>query len=82
MLKLIIFLILIFSINYLIFNFIISKKDIGIMRIIIPISFTLLIFGIIFTLLPRFGINPFIFFQLIIPKIVSFFSMLRGINLN
>ena len=82
MLKLIIFLVIIFSIAYFVFNLFMSKRENESAKFIFPIILTLLVVVIIFFILPRFGINPFIFFQLIIPKIVSFFSMLRGINLN
>ena len=79
MLKIIFFLILIFSIIYLITNFFSSKRDNGAMKFIIPIVFTLLIIGIIFFILPRFGLNPFVLFQTIISKLIPYLSMLRGI---
>ena len=79
MLKIIIFLVLIFSIIYLITNFIISKRENSILKFIIPIAFTLIIVGIMFFILPRFGFNPLIFFQTIISKIIPYLSILRGI---
>ena len=79
MLKIIIFLILIFTSLYLIINFILSKKENSVIKFIIPIVFTLLIIGIIIFILPRFGLNPFVLFQTIISKIIPYLSMLRGI---
>ena len=79
MLRIIIFLVIIFTIIYLITNFIISKKQSGNLKFIIPILFTLLIVGIIFFILPRFGLNPFFLFQTIISKVIPYLSMLRGI---
>ncbi len=79
MLKVIIFLVIIFSIIYLISNLIMSKRENGRVRFIIPIVLTLLITGVIFFILPRFGLNPLVLFQTIISKIIPFLSMLRGI---
>ena len=79
MLKIIIFLVLIFTIIYFVTNFIISKKQNVLLKFIIPIAFTLIIVGILFFILPRFGLNPFTLFQTIISKIIPYFSMLRGI---
>ena len=79
MLKIIIFLVLIFTIIYLITNFILSKRQNGLVKFIIPIALTLIIVGILFFILPRFGLNPFTLFQTIISKIIPYFSMLRGI---
>ncbi len=78
MLKFIIFLALIFTIIFLITNFIISKREKGILKFIIPIAFILIIVGIIFFILPRFGFNPLILFQAIISKIIPYLSILRG----
>ena len=78
MLKIIIFFV-IFTIIYLIANFILSKRKYGRVKFIIPIVLALLIIGIIFIILPRFGLNPFVLFQTIISKIIPYFSMLRGI---
>ena len=79
MLKIIIILILIFTIIYFVTNFIISKRQNGLVRFIVPIAFTLIIVGILFFILPRFGLNPLVFFQTIISKIIPYLSMLRGI---
>ena len=79
MLKIIFFLVLVFTIIYLITNFITSKRENGPMKFLIPIVFTLLIVGIIFFILPRFGLNPFVLFQTIISKIIPYLSILRGI---
>ena len=79
MLKIIIFLVLIFTVIYLFTNFIMSKRQNGRLRLIIPIVFTLIIVGIIFFILPRLGLNPFVLFQTIISKIIPYLSMLRGI---
>ena len=81
MLKIIIFLVLIFTIIYLITNFIISKRKNGLLKFIIPIAFTLIIVGVIFFILSRFGLNPLVLFQTIISKIIPYLSMLRGIIL-
>ena len=79
MLKIIIFLVLIFTIIYFVTNFIMSKRQNGHVKLIIPIALTLIIVGILFFILPRFGLNPFTLFQTIISKIIPYFSMLRGI---
>ena len=79
MFKIIIFLVLIFTIIYFVTNFIMYKKQNGLLKFIIPIAFTLIIVGILFLILPRFGLNPFTLFQTIISKIIPYFSMLRGI---
>ena len=79
MLKIIIFLVLIFTIIYLITNLILSKRQNGLIKFIIPIVFTLIIVGILFLILPRFGLNPFALFQTIISKVIPYLSMLRGI---
>ena len=79
MLKLIIFLVIIFSIAYFIFNLFMSKRDHGSAKFMLPIMLTLLIVVIIFFILPRFGINPIALFQNIASKIIPFISMLRGI---
>ncbi len=79
MLKIIIFLVIIFSIAYLLFNLFISKRKDGNAKLIIPITLTLLILMIIFFILPRFGINPVALFQTISAKIIPFLSMIRGI---
>ena len=79
MLKLIIFLVIIFSIAYFVFNLFMSKRDHGSARFILPIMLTLLIVVMIFFILPRFGINPVALFQNIVSKIIPFISMLRGV---
>ena len=79
MLKIIIFLVLVFTIIYFVTNFIMSKRQNGLVKFIIPIVFILIIVGILFFILPRFGLNPLILFQTIISKIIPYLSMLRGI---
>ena len=79
MLKIIIFLVLTFTIIYLITNFILSKRENGLSKFIIAIVFSLIILGIIFFILPRFGLNPLVLFQTIISKLIPYLSMLRGI---
>ena len=79
MLKFIIFLVIIFSIAYLVFNLLMSKRENGSAKFIIPIMMTLLVVVMIFFILPRFGINPVALFQNIVSKIIPFISMLRGI---
>ena len=79
MLKIIIFLVLIFTIIYFVTNFILFKKQNGLVKFIVPIAITLIIVGILFFVLPRFGLNPLVFFQTIISKIIPYLSMLRGI---
>ena len=78
MFKIIIFLVLIFTIIYFVTNFIMSKRQNSLVKFIIPIAFTLIIVGILFFILPRFGLNPLILFQTIISKIIPYLSMLRG----
>ena len=79
MLKIIIFLVLVFTIIYFVTNFILSKRYNGLVKFIIPIALTLIIVGFLFFILPRFGLNPLVFFQTIISKIIPYLSMLRGI---
>ena len=79
MLKIIIFLVLIFTIIYFITNFIISKRQNSLLKFIIPIVLILIILGILFIILPRFGLNPLILLQTVISKIIPYLSMLRGI---
>ena len=79
MLKIIIFLVLIFTIIYFITNFIMSKRQNSLLKFIIPIVLILLISGILFIILPRFGLNPLILLQTVISKIIPYLSMLRGI---
>ena len=79
MLKLIFFLVIIFSIAYFVFNLFMSKREHGSAKLILTIMLTLLIVVMIFFILPRFGINPIALFQNIASKIIPFISMLRGI---
>ena len=79
MLKIIIFLVLIFTIIYFIMIFIMSKRQNGVLKLIIPIVLILIILGILFLILPRFGLNPLILLQTVISKIIPYLSMLRGI---
>ncbi len=79
MLKIIIFLVLIFTIIYFITNFIMSKRQNNLLKFIIPILLILIILGILFIILPRFGLNPLILLQTVISKIIPYLSMLRGI---
>tara|TARA_B100000212_G_scaffold43760_1_gene28178 strand:- start:626 stop:871 length:246 start_codon:yes stop_codon:yes gene_type:complete len=79
MLKIIIFLIIIFLVVYFALNLLISKRENGSARFVTPIMLTLLILIIIFFILPRFGINPVVLFQTITSKIIPFLSMIRGI---
>ena len=79
MLKLIIFLVIIFSIAYFVFNLFMSKREHASAKFILPIMLTLLIVVMIFFILPRFGINPIALFQNFVSKIIPFISMLRGI---
>ena len=79
MLKLIIFLVIIFSIAYFVFNLFMSKREHGSAKFILPIMLTLLIVVMIFFILPRFGINPVGLFQTIASKIIPLISMLKGI---
>ena len=82
MFKIIIFLTISFTVCFLILNLIKTKKKHESLKYIIPISLTLIIFGLIFIVLPRFGINPFNLIQTLISKIIPFFTMLRGITIN
>ena len=79
MLKIIIFLVLTFTIIYFITNFIMSKRQNSLLKFIIPIVLVLIILGILFIILPRFGLNPLILLQTVISKIIPYLSMLRGI---
>ena len=79
MFKIIIFLVLIFTIIYFVTNIVMSNRHNNLVKFIIPIAFTLIIVGILFFILPRFGLNPLILFQTIISKIIPYISMLRGI---
>ena len=79
MLKIIIFLVLIFTIIYFITNFIMSKRQNSLLKFIIPILLILIILGVLFIILPRFGLNPLILLQTVISKIIPYLSMLRGI---
>ena len=79
MLKLIIFLVIIFSIAYFVFNLFMSKRENESAKFIFPIILTLLVVVMIFFILPRFGINPFALFQNFVSKIIPFISMLRGV---
>ena len=79
MLKLIIFLVIIFSIAYFVFNLFMSKREHASAKFILPIMLMLLVLVMIFFILPRFGINPVALFQNIVSKIIPFISMLRGI---
>ena len=82
MFKIIIFLTITFTVCFLLLNLIKINKKHESLKYIIPISLTLIIFGIIFIVLPRFGINPFNLIQTLISKIIPFFTMLRGIIIN
>ena len=79
MLKIIVFLVIIFSIAYFVFNLLMSKREHGSAKYILPIILTLFIAVMIFFILPRFGINPIALFQNFVTKIIPFISMLRGI---
>ena len=79
MFKIIIFLVVIFTIIYFVTNIIMSKRHNSLVKFIIPIAFTLIIVGILFFILPRFGLNPFAIFQTIISKVIPYLSMLRSI---
>ena len=82
MFKIIIFLTITFTICFLLLNLIKINKKHESLKYIIPISLTLIIFGIIFIILPRLGINPFNLIQTLISKIIPLFTMLRGITIN
>ena len=82
MLKIFIFVTITFTVCFLLLNLIKTKKKHESLKYLVPISLTLIIFGIIFIVLPRFGINPFNLIQTLISKIIPFFTMLRGIIIN
>ena len=82
MFKIIIFLTITFTVCFLLLNLIKTNKKHESLKYIIPISLTLIIFGIIFIILPRLGINPFNLIQTLISKIIPLFTMLRGITIN
>ena len=82
MFKIIIFLTITFTVCFLLSNLIKINKKHKSLKYIIPISLTLIIFGIIFIILPRLGINPFNLIQTLISKIIPLFTMLRGITIN
>ena len=79
MLKIIIFLVLFFTIIYFITNFILSKRQNALVKFIIPIVLTLIILGILFFILPRLGLNPLGLIQTVISKIIPYLSILRGV---
>ena len=79
MLKIFIFLVIIFLVAYFVLNLLMSKRENGSTKHLIPIMLTLLILIMIFFILPRFGINPVVLFQTITSKIIPFLSMIRGI---
>ena len=82
MLKIFIFFTITFTVCFLLLNLIKTKKKHESLKYLVSISLTLIIFGIIFIVLPRFGINPFNLIQTLISKIIPFFTMLRGITIN
>ena len=82
MFKIIIFLTITFTVCFLLLNLIKINKKHESLKYIIPISLTLIIFGITFIILPRLGINPFNLIQTLISKIIPLFTMLRGITIN
>ena len=82
MFKIIIFLTITFTVCFLLLNLIKINKQHASLKYIIPISLTLIIFGIIFIILPRLGINPFNLIQTLISKIIPLFTLLRGITIN
>ena len=82
MFKIIIFLTITFTVCFLLLNLIKINKKHESLKYIIPISLTLIIFGILFIILPRLGINPFNLIQTLISKIIPLFTMLRGITIN
>ena len=82
MLKIFIFVTITFIVCFLLLNLIKTKKKHESLKYLVSISLTLIIFGIIFIVLPRFGINPFNLIQTLISKIIPFFTMLRGITIN
>ena len=82
MFKIIIFLTITFTVCFLLLNLIKINKKHESLKYIIPISLTLITFGVIFIILPRLGINPFNLIQTLISKIIPLFTMLRGITIN
>ena len=82
MLKIFIFVTITFTVCFLLLNLIKTKKKHESLKYLVSISLTLIIFGIIFIVLPRFGINPFNLIQTLISKIIPLFTMLRGITIN
>ena len=82
MLKIFIFVTITFTVCFLLLNLINTKKKHESLKYLVSISLTLIIFGIIFIVLPRFGIKPFNLIQTLISKIIPFFTMLRGITIN
>ena len=82
MLKIFIFVTITCTVCFLLLNLIKTKKKHDSLKYLVPISLTLIIFGIFFIVLPRFGINPFNLIQTLISKIIPFFTMLRGITIN
>ena len=82
MLKIFIFVTITFTVCFLLLNLIKTKKKHDSLKYLVPISLTLIIFGIFFIVLPRFGINPFNLIQTLISKIIPFFTMLRGIAIT
>ena len=82
MFKIILFFFITFTVCFLILNLLTTKKKHSSLKYIIPISLTLISFGIIFIILPRFGINPFSLIQTLISKIIPFLTMLRGVSVN
>ena len=82
MLKIFIFVTITFTVCFLLLNLIKTKKKHESIKYLVPISLTLIIFGIIFIILPRLGINPFNLIQTLISKIIPLFTMLRGITIN
>ena len=82
MLKIFIFVTITFTVCFLLLNLIKTKKKHESIKYLVPISLTLIIFGVIFIVLPRFGINSFNLIQTLISKIIPFLTMLRGITIN
>ena len=82
MLKIFIFVTITFTVCFLLLNLIKTKKKHESLKYLVPISLTLIIFGVIFIVLPRFGINSFNLIQTLISKIIPFLTMLRGITIN
>ena len=82
MFKIIIFLTITFTVCFLLLNLIKINKKHESLKYVIPITLTLIIFGMIFIILPRLGINPFNLIQTLISKIIPLFTMLRGITIN